>query len=61
MIEDIMLEIARVEREALEKVRKRIAERQLGEAWVGLVVDHADNQVPVIEPSRANMSAPRSA
>jgi hypothetical protein len=34
--EDIILEMARTEREALEAVRRKIAARQLGEAWKGL-------------------------
>lgn len=35
--EDIVLELARLEREALERVRRRMAEGQLGEAWIDLV------------------------
>lgn len=31
-----MLEVARLEREALTRIQKRLAEQQLGEAWVGL-------------------------
>lgn len=38
MIEDIAIEIARIEREARERVREKLAARQLGEAWVGLPV-----------------------
>lgn len=35
--EDIVLEIARIEREARRAVLTKIASRQLGEAWEGLV------------------------
>jgi hypothetical protein len=34
--EDVILEMARIEREALEAVRRKIAARQLGELWKGL-------------------------
>jgi len=34
--DDIIIELARIEREALEAVRRKIAARQLGEAWEGL-------------------------
>lgn len=42
MWEDIALEMARVEREALARVRSKIASQQLGEAWVDLVHSHVD-------------------
>jgi hypothetical protein len=34
--EDIILELARLEREALENIRCKMASRQLGEAWKGI-------------------------
>lgn len=33
---DIALELARIEREALARIRKRMSEQQLGEAWIDL-------------------------
>ena len=36
--DDIIIEVARIEREARERVRAKLAERQLGEAWVDLPV-----------------------
>jgi hypothetical protein len=36
MYEDVIIEMARIEREAREAVRRKIAARQLGEAWIGL-------------------------
>ena len=39
--DEITLELARLERAALERVRKRNAEQQLGEAWAGLVAGEA--------------------
>jgi hypothetical protein len=41
--EDIILELARIEREALEAVRRKIAARQLGEAWKGLESEDASD------------------
>lgn len=38
MIEDVIIEVARIEREARERVREKLAARQLGEAWVDLPV-----------------------
>lgn len=38
MIEDVVIEVARIEREARERVREKLAARQLGEAWVDLPV-----------------------
>lgn len=32
--EDIMIEMARVEREELDKITTRMASQQLGEAWI---------------------------
>lgn len=47
--EDIVLEVARIEREARAEVLRRIAARQLGEAWEGL----DDRRVePRIAPDR---------
>lgn len=34
--DEIALELARIEREAFDAVRRRIAARQLGEAWIDL-------------------------
>jgi hypothetical protein len=34
--EDILLDILRIEREARQNVLRKIAARQLGEAWVGI-------------------------
>lgn len=54
MWDEIALELARVEREAFDAVRHRIAARQLGEAWVGLfakpetVVVHSEDQIAVV-------------
>jgi hypothetical protein len=36
VLDDILLELARFEREARARVRQKIASQQLGEAWVGL-------------------------
>jgi hypothetical protein len=36
VIEDIVIEVARIEREARERVRAKLATLQLGEAWVGI-------------------------
>lgn len=33
---DPVLELARIEREALARVRRKLASQQLGEAWIGL-------------------------
>lgn len=33
---DVALELARLEREALARVRKRMSEQQLGLAWIDL-------------------------
>lgn len=34
--EDMILELARFEREARENIRRKLASRQLGELWKGL-------------------------
>lgn len=39
MYEDIILELARLEREAHERIRRKMASQQLGQAWIGLVDD----------------------
>lgn len=44
MWEDIALELARIERAALDAVRKRMSEQQLGEAWEGLAEVNADDK-----------------
>ncbi len=35
--EDIILELARFEREALHRIAAKMASQQLGEAWIDLV------------------------
>lgn len=40
--EDIALELSRLEREALDRARRRNADLQFGEAWIGLV----DRELP---------------
>lgn len=42
--EDIALDLARIERQALDAVRARIASRQLGEAWVDLFHDGSQDR-----------------
>lgn len=42
MIEDVIIEVARIEREARERVREKLAARQLGEAWVDLPVEEEE-------------------
>jgi hypothetical protein len=34
--DDIIIELARLERRAFARVRERMASQQLGEAWIGL-------------------------
>jgi len=46
MYEDIVLELARIERRAYERVRERAAEQQLGEAWLGLAPGNEDAVLP---------------
>jgi hypothetical protein len=41
--DDIALEIAIIERLALESVRRKIASQQLGEAWTDLLHDLPEN------------------
>ncbi len=36
MHEDIIIELAQLERRAFERVRHKIASQQLGEAWIDL-------------------------
>jgi hypothetical protein len=45
-MEDIVLELARVEREALARVLAKIASRQLGEAWSDLKPQEAETHSP---------------
>jgi hypothetical protein len=40
-VDDITLELARIEREAMERIRQRIASQQLGEAFEGIEDDEA--------------------
>lgn len=35
--DEITLELARLQRQALARVRERAASQQLGEAWIGLL------------------------
>ncbi len=42
--EDILIEMARTEREARERVIARIAAQQLGEAWDGLTERRAEER-----------------
>lgn len=44
--DDVIIELARLERRAFARVRERMASQQLGEAWIGLVVD----EVPLGQP-----------
>lgn len=37
--EDVVLELARIEREAYRAAEEKIRSRQLGEAWIGLVAE----------------------
>lgn len=48
--DDIVIELARLERRAFARVRERMASQQLGEAWIGLVVEDTLNEVPVGQP-----------
>jgi hypothetical protein len=48
---DIALEMARTEREALAKIRKKIAAQQLGELWIGL---------PEVDPHFSRVIFPNS-
>jgi len=41
-----VLELARIERRAYERVRERAAEQQLGEAWLGLAPGNEDAVLP---------------
>lgn len=45
--DEITLELARLQRMALERARKRNAEQQLGEAWVGLETKTAERFAPL--------------
>jgi hypothetical protein len=40
--DEIILELARLQRAAFDAVRKRCAEQQLGEAWVDFETAHVD-------------------
>jgi hypothetical protein len=48
--DEITLELARLERRAVERVRKRNTEQQLGEAWIGLDALTETNSYLGIEP-----------
>lgn len=43
--DEITLELARLQRAALERVRKRTAEQQLGEAWKDLEIEQASSPI----------------
>lgn len=52
--DEITLELARLQREAYDRVRNRNASQQLGEAWIGLAVaDHVDDplQTEALDPA----------
>ena len=49
IFDEITLELARLQRAAIEKVRKRNAEQQLGEAWVGLAGEDLNLRISVLE------------
>jgi hypothetical protein len=52
-LDEITLELSRLERRAFENVRKRNAEQQLGEAWVDLLgPEHAVESRSIQPPSR---------
>lgn len=42
--EDIALELARIERQALAAIRAKMAAQQFGEAWVDLVHPHVESR-----------------
>jgi hypothetical protein len=44
MFDDIVIEVARIEREARERVRAKLAAQQLGEAWRDLPVSKEDSR-----------------
>lgn len=56
--DEIALELARSEREALDKVRKRIASQQLGEAFLTSPADFSTGYIPKLgeAPSTPNCS-----
>lgn len=49
--DEITLELARLQREAYDRVRKRNASQQLGEAWIGLEVVHDASQTEALDPA----------
>lgn len=52
--DDITIEIARLERRAVERVRLKMAAQQLGEAWVDLIhpeIERRAGVVPLVLPS----------
>jgi hypothetical protein len=50
--DEITLELARLQRAAFDRVRKRNAEQQLGEAWVGLLHDQTQ-EPPAIRSAQS--------
>ena len=51
--DEITLELSRLERAAHERLRKRCAEQQLGEAWVDLLTATAAHGVSEIAFAKA--------
>lgn len=54
--DEIILELARLQRAAFENVRKRTSAQQLGEAWAGLDTDRA-----TLSPSGSEQDLPQRA
>lgn len=53
--DEIALEVARTEREAFDAVRRKIAARQLGEAFVNLSADDpSEDSLPQTDPAQRN-------
>jgi len=42
--DEIVLELARLQRAAMDRLQRRAAEQQLGEAWVDLIPAHVDER-----------------
>lgn len=47
MPEDIIIELAIIERQCREAVEQKIRSRQLGEAWIGLEIGREENEAPI--------------
>lgn len=57
MWEDVTLEMARVEREALARVRLKLSAQQLGEAWIDLLHDQPQDRALVARQPLAGLQA----